>query len=674
MTLEEIQIPKKKIEILNKKGIKNLETLLCTKPRKYLYFDVFQKLELSAELKRLMEENTEVAIIGVLTDVNNVYKNNMSLIKLRVTEKYTQKTLFINLIGQYTKLNYYKSLIGIEVIVGGKLSYSQEYKTFSMFNPEIISGNIKKYNRIIPVYSKYKGISEEYYEQMIETAIKEKGEIDYLPYRLIEKYKLLPFIEAVKAIHYPKTKNDITNGNKRLVFDQILYLANKLQIQNVINKKESPYKINTTAKMKEMLSNLPFELTEGQNNAIATMCTQALKGERISSFVQGDVGTGKTMVAFSMMIAMAENGYQSVLMAPTAILAKQHYLELQSKTEKLGLKAVFLCNELKSAEKKKVLQEIKEHKCDFIVGTHSCVSKTVEYANLALTITDEEHKFGVLQRQALIDKAESGVHNIIMSGTPIPRTLANTLYGNSTTVYTLNLPKNRQPIQTAICTSQKPIFEWMLREINNGHQCYVVCPLIDKSDEDSKMKGISSIEETSIIYENYFEPLGVKCAVVTGKTTKEEQTRIFKEYANNNIQILIATSVIEVGINVPNATVMVITSAERFGLAALHQLRGRVGRGSDKSYCILQKSPNSNGGSNLEILCRQTDGLEIAKEDLKNRGTGNILGTEQSGNNKYIKLMLEYPNMYEKIKVIAEDMCKNSTGRDFIKMYEEIFE
>ena len=673
MKLEELKIPAKKISILEKNGITSVESLLYKEPRKYYYFQKTYPLVLTDELKKLIEEKTPIAILGKCESVCNEYKNGKSLIKIKVTEKETSKNLYVNIIGQFQMFNYYLSLEGFDVIVGGKLGYSPEYRSFSMLNPIIFSGNIKKYNRIIPVYSKYKGISEEYYCELIQKALNEVGELDYVPHSLLKKCKLKSFKEAAKGFYQPSSYEEIRSSKHRKVFDDMLYFTCKLEEQSKINNESTQFVIKKHDITDQVIQELPFILTNGQKTAIYSMINRAMEGKRISSLVQGDVGSGKTIVAFCMMIAITENGFQSVLMAPTTVLAKQHYNELKEKMDKYGFHTVFLSNELKASEKKKVLAEIKSGKANFIVGTHSCVSKSVEYYNLGIAITDEEHKFGVLQRESLLEKAKEGVHNIIMSGTPIPRTLANTLYGNETEVYSMELPANRKPIQTAVCIKNQTVFDWLVKEINKGRQAYVVCPLIDKADEDSKMKGIASIEETYTIYKNYMSKHNIEVAVVTGKTPKQEQTQIIQDFKDNKIQILMATTVIEVGINNPNATVIVITGAERFGLATLHQLRGRVGRGEHKSYCILQKSPESNGGSNLEILCKQTDGLEIAKEDLKNRGTGNILGKEQSGKNKYIELLLEYPRMYEKVREIAHKLCQNHTGKDIIQIYENYY-
>ena len=676
MNLTESSLTKEQITSLSKKNIYTVEELLYTEPLKYLYFDKTYALILTPELQEKIKNRIPVAILGNVKKVDYEFKKKtkLSLTKIRVEEPTSGKLLFINIIGAYKMTEYYKSLIGRPVIVAGRLEYSPEYNAFTMMRPEIFSEDIVKYNRILPRYHKYGHISEDELYTVIEESVKQISDIDYVPSNIIEQYKLFTHKQACIAMHFPRTSAHIRQAKKRKIFDDMLYFNCKLQEQEKLGQIKSPFVIKKTEKVTKLIQDLPFILTTGQRNAIQDMLQKAKAGDRISALVHGDVGSGKTIVAFAMMIAMVENGYQAVLMAPTAVLARQHYLDLKEKAEKFGFKVVLLSNELRVSERKKTLKAIESGEANLIVGTHSCVSKGVIFANLGITITDEEHKFGVVQRENLVQKGASGVHHLTMSGTPIPRTLANTLYGNHTTVYSMELPGNRKPIQTAVCKSDKTILQFAEKEIRKGHQCYVVSPLIEKAADGSAMDGVRSLEQNAKIYTDYFEPKGIKVGVISGKTKKDEQEEIVKGFVNNEIQILMATTVVEVGINVPNATLMVICSAERFGLATLHQLRGRVGRGEHQSYCILQRSARvESTGYNLEVLCNNTDGLEIAKADLKNRGMGNIIGTAQSGFNKYVEEMLTYPNMHEKVKEIAKKMCKTRTGIEFIERYEEFY-
>ncbi len=675
MQLSELGYTGKKEEKLNKKGIYTGDALLYSSPKRYLYFDHVYPLEYQNETYRKIQDKEPIAIIGKVVKVVEEYKSNLnrSLIKIRVEDSLSDNMLFVNFLGFHHMMSYYNSCIEQNVIIGGKLQYNTDFKCFSMLNPDIFSRDIEKYNRIIPVYSKYKGISEEYYEKSIEKGIELLDE-DYLPERFVRSYNLFTRNEAVKFLHYPHSMDSIKRAKQRITFDSLLYFALSLEQKREATLGKSDYRIINKSITEEMISKLPYTLTEGQETAIKDMINTAHRGEKISALIQGDVGSGKTIVAASMMFAIAENGYQAVLMAPTAVLAEQHYETIKELAEDSSFTVKLVTNKIKSAELKGTLADIASGKANLIIGTHSCISKNVTYHNLALVITDEEHKFGVAQREELALKAKEGAHTITMSGTPIPRTLANTLYGDSVKVYSLKPPAERQPIQTAVCNSDKPVFNWIEKEVGMGHQCYVVCPLIEEADEESTIAGRISIEETKTKYEAYFAPKGIRCAVITGKTPKEEQSAVMEAFKNNEIHILIATTVIEVGVNNPNATVMVIQSAEMFGLATLHQLRGRVGRGKLKSYCILQRTPGYEGGSNLDILCRETDGLEIAKEDLKNRGMGNLIGMEQSGKNNFVELMLAYPNMFERIKGIAREMMAGNPYDHMVDTYMTTYE
>lgn len=672
MQLSEIGYTGKKAERLIKKGIYTGDALLYTIPRRFLYFDKTYPLEYTGDTYNRITNKEAIAVKGTVIKVAEEYKAhlNRSLIKIRVQDEASDKLLFVNFLGYHHMKAFLNSCLEKKVIVGGKLEYNKQLGTFSMMNPVVFSPDIDRYQRILPIYSKYKGISEEYYTKSINQGIELLDE-DYLPEKFVRKYGLLSRAEAIRALHHPLTEDAIRRAKQRIVFDSLLYFALSLENKKDAVSGNSAFKVVKTDVLNKLISELPYSLTEGQDIAIKDMINTSHRGDKISALIQGDVGSGKTIVAMSMMFAMAENGYQSVLMAPTTILAKQHYEDFKKMADKYGLRVCLLTNELNRKEKEALLSMIAEGDVEMVIGTHSCIQENVKYHNLALAVTDEEHRFGVVQREELTKKASDGVHTITMSGTPIPRTLANTLYGNNTKVYTLKLPAERKPIQTAICSSDKPVFNWMEKEMAAGHQCYVVCPLIDEAEEDSVIAGISSIEATSKKYIDYFSPKGYRCGVITGKTSKEEQGVIMQEFSEGKTHILIATTVIEVGVNNPNATVIVITGAERFGLATLHQLRGRVGRGKLNSYCILQKTPGFEGGSNLEILCNETDGLAIAKEDLKNRGTGNIIGFEQSGKNEFIDLMLQYPNMYERIKAIAKEMHINKADEEFMRTYEE---
>lgn len=358
---------------------------------------------------------------------------------------------------------------------------------------------------------------------------------------------------------------------------------------------------------------------------------------------------------------MADSGYQSVLMAPTQVLARQHYDSLCKLVEPLGLRAVFLGgSEMKKKERQAALEEIRANKAQLVVGTHAVIGKDVEYSKLALTITDEEHRFGVSQRAALIKKASEGVHSITMSATPIPRSLAQVVYGSSVQLYTIKtMPEGRKPIITGIATSKEKLYRFILEQAAKGLQTYVVCPMIDSNDD---IEGVLSVEEVSAEYRSALGPQGIRIGTLTGRNTREETEQTIGDFKEGNIDVLVATTVIEVGVDVPTATTMVITNAERFGLSSLHQLRGRVGRSKYQSYCVLESLVQTpDGAQRLKAMVETNDGFKIAEEDLKIRGAGDFLGTKQSGDNKYMALMLAHPDKYAHAQQIAISLLDAGT-------------
>ena len=351
-----------------------------------------------------------------------------------------------------------------------------------------------------------------------------------------------------------------------------------------------------------------------------------------------------------MAAAFADSGYQSVIMAPTQVLARQHYDSISSMLAPYGIRTAFLDSSLKKRERDAVLREIANGSAQIIIGTHSCVGKDVVYKDLALAVVDEEHRFGVKQRTAIVEKAAKGVHSITMSATPIPRSLAQVIYGDNIQLHTVrSMPNGRKAVKTRVFRNQTGNMKFVLKEVQAGHQAYVVCPMIENNE---KVPGVKSVDQITKEYREFLEPQGVRIGSLTGKTSKEETSEIINSFKDGKIDVLIATTVIEVGVNVPNATVMIITNAERFGLSSLHQLRGRVGRGDLQSYCVLQSDDESPKGlARLQVLCDTTDGFQIAEADLAQRGAGDLLGTQQSGENKYVDY--ELSTVIGKYKYVA---------------------
>lgn len=656
VTLEELNLNKKIITALNKKNIYTGTDLARTFPRKYLDYREIYSINESV--------GKDCAIAGYVQQISRKEVNKMWMISAQAVDLNTGQLFTVRWYGMSYLWESIQKLPFKNIVFCGKVSYDKTYG-YSMSNPYSYHAYEQYNGRIIPVYPKYKGISEQNLKKLISDAL--KLEKEPLPEEVLQKTKLMRYEEALRMLHYPKSFEEIEAAQRRIIFNDMLYFSLQIKSNGNIQTKESPYIIKTLAKTKQFLDNRPFELTEDQSNCVNTIFDYMREGKRVNALVQGDVGCGKTMIAFSAMFAMAENGFQSCIMAPTAVLASQHYNELSEYAVEHGFKTAYLSSELKAKEKKELLKDIKMGIYDFVVGTHSVISDSVEYFNLGLVVTDEEHRFGVKQRDKLEEKAGNGAHVISMSATPIPRTIADILYGEDKELFTVKtLPKGRKPIQTAINCSDKVIFDFIEKQIKEGRQAYVICPLIE---ENEKREHVLSVEKTLKQYTDYFAPRNIRIAMVNGKMKKADSDAIVMDFKEHKYDILISTTVIEVGVNVPNANVIVINNAELFGLAQMHQLRGRVGRGSHSSYCILRSFEKEN--ERLQIMCRTNDGFEIAKEDLALRGVGDLLGTEQSGNNHYAELIMAMPHLYEHVKKYADWIMRINKTEDILMLYEK---
>ena len=637
MELASIGVKENRIKQFAKRNLTTVEDIQRFFPRKY--YDYRQASELLP-----INANRQTAVVGTLMSVSKKKTNQTLMVKAKVFEPKSEKILNIIWIGHYYLYKIIQFWVKETVIACGELVYNEEYHSFHMKNPVVFDTDIDKNLRIYPVYRKMAGISADYMQNLVELSLGILTD-DPLPEDLIRKYHLLPLSEALMAMHHPGSLEDVEKAKKRFIYEQLTSFALRLELDNREISKGTLYNVKSVQNVERYRESLPYELTDSQKKVFAEMKETAYNGMRINALVQGDVGSGKTVVAVLMMLSMADSGYQSVLMAPTVILASQHYETIAAAAESYGYKAALLSSDLKASERKKLLKGIEAGEYQFIVGTHSVMADDVVYQNLALAVIDEEHKFGVKQRDRIFERSRCGMHKISMSATPIPRTLAETIYGKNTTVYDLELPAARKPVQTAVFNHDQKIYEFIKKKVLDGQQAYVVCPFIEDPDDQFP---VETVEDACAKYKAYFEPLGIPVESVTGALKQAEAEKILGRFRDGEIKILVATSIIEVGVNVPNANIIVINNAERFGLAQLHQLRGRVGRGSAQGYCILKSADREN--PRLSVLCRTTDGREIAKEDMALRGTGNILGTEQSGRNDEITLLLAYPNMYEYCK------------------------
>jgi len=557
-----------------------------------------------------------------------------------------------------------------KVIIAGKLDFDSRYG-YGLNQPEIFEPYREQILRIYPVYRSINGMASSYLEEVMHKALSiDLASSEILPRDILASAGEVSMSVALRNIHMPNTMEEIEQGRSRILFNDLLYFA----IHNELNRNEvsagSQYNIKTRSLLGKIVTSLPFSLTADQSKAVEEMLVNAEDGRRINALVQGDVGCGKTIICILMAAAFADSGYQAAIMAPTQVLAKQHYEAISSMLDPYGIRTAYLDSSFKKKDRDCVLKDIADGTAQIIIGTQSCIGKDVVYKDLALTVVDEEHRFGVKQRTAIIEKASRGVHSITMSATPIPRSLAQVIYGDNIQLHTIrSMPNGRKPVKTRVFRNQTGNMKFVLKEVQAGHQAYVVCPMIENNE---KIPNVKSVEQISKEYEDFLVPLGVKVGSLTGRNSKEEAEEIITRFKEGEIDVLIATSVIEVGVNVPNATVMIITNAERFGLSSLHQLRGRVGRNSLQSYCVLQSEDESPKGlARLQVMCETTDGFQIAEADLSQRGAGDLLGTQQSGDNKYVALMIANPEKYRYTTQIAKELIQR--GRDCCPMMERIY-
>lgn len=483
--------------------------------------------------------------------------------------------------------------------------------------------------RLTPIYSLTEGLTNKQFRLFMHEALQTEAlqtEPEILPPALLAKRKLLGSTQALRGIHFPAGLAELDAAKARLAYEEFLLLATAWGIkrtQTKILEKGYSYEIKRTL-LTPLRQNLGFQFTNSQKHVINEIFRDLQSPRPMNRLLQGDVGSGKTVVALCAMLLAAENGYQAALMAPTEILAEQHFITFEKMLKALGVKTAILTSSTKAAAKRKILKELQNGTIQIIVGTHSLIQEDVKFANLRLAVIDEQHRFGVRQRAQLKEKTAK-LDLLTMTATPIPRTLALAFYGDLEVSTLTELPPGRQPIQTEAAT-EKLAFMRVTDEVAKGRQAYIVYPLIEESEKISAKAVSEEFEKLKTVFPQF------RLAMLHGQMTQEEKEAVMADFASHKTDILIATPVIEVGIDVKNATVMVIENAERFGLASLHQLRGRVGRGEHASYCILvAEHAGSIAKERVDIICRTCDGFKIGERDMQLRGPGEILGTRQSG-------------------------------------------
>lgn len=540
---------------------------------------------------------------------------------------------------------------------------------FQMVNPEFkLSSNQRKISEgeILPIYSTSKELPQNSFRRLVKEAVKSKKQLflENIPDSILKKYKILGREEALTEIHFPKNSKSIEEAKRRFAIEELLVLEMGILQKRfeLDNENHSKYTLEDKKTLvKKYLENLSFSLTKAQKRVITEIYKDLSNGRIVNRLIQGDVGSGKTIVSMILLLYMVENSYQGVLMAPTEILAVQHYLSVKEKFEKLGVRVELLTGSFKGKTKEKLLNDIKEGNVDIVIGTHALIEENVYFKKLGLIIIDEQHRFGVVQRKILRDKGVLA-NLVVMSATPIPRSLALSIYGDLDVSVIDELPPGRKPIKTKWISNDEDsniMYDFIGKKLSQGRQAYFIAPLIEESEK-------LAAKSTEELYEEVSKKLPMyKIGVLHGRMKNSEKDEVMKRFKNRELDILVSTTVIEVGVDVPNATIMVINNSERFGLSALHQLRGRVGRGEYQSYCFLvSKTENATSKARLQIMEETQDGFKIAEEDLKLRKSGEIFGTKQSGFSdlKFTDIVHDIKTI-KLVKEICVDYLKENRGK-----------
>lgn len=611
MELEKLdKIGPKTAKTLNNLGIYNAEDLIRNYPYRFL---IFAKRDINNP--KYYDDFVSDGIVESMPTLN-FFRGKMNRLTFRcnVQNKIVKVVIFNR---AFLKPNI---IIGKEVTIIGK--YDPKKETIVATNIRL--GNLNKVE-IEPVYHLCKGITSKQMNAFIKKALSVVKENNNIPKELISKYNLMSEDEAIRIIHNPKDEKSLKTALKTLKYEEIFtYMKNikLLKKKNEIHK--DVYKKEVSLNMvNDFINSLPFKLTSDQEKIVFKMLDEICGDTLMNRLLQGDVGSGKTIVAFIISYALYTGGYQTSFMAPTEVLARQHYKNACDLFKDTNFKIDLLTGKMTLKEKRKVYEKIEKNEIDMLIGTHALISDKVVWNNLGLVITDEQHRFGVNQRQTLKNKGLN-VEVLMMSATPIPRTYALTIYGDTDTSSIKTKPSGRIPVITKVKKEDeiKDVLEGIYKALKNQNQVYVIAPMIEENDDSNYANVYDLKHKFNLAFKNY------NVEVLHGKMTNEEKEKVMDEYAKGNIDILISTTVIEVGVDVKNATVMVIFDADRFGLSTLHQLRGRVGRNSLQSYCYLISDKDTK---RLKIMEEENDGYKISEADFKLRGQGDLFGSRQSG-------------------------------------------
>ncbi|MBP3831472.1 MAG: ATP-dependent DNA helicase RecG [Clostridia bacterium] len=627
-----------RVKLLNKLNIYTLKDLITYFPRNH------EDRSIAKKIVECIDGETVLIKATALTKITEIRARRLSIYKLVVNDE--SSSCVITWFNQKYLKDKFK--VGETYTFFGKIE--NKGGTFEMKSPVFDEEGVdKNTGKIVPIYPLTSRLSQNVLRKIIESGIDEVyGNLEEsIPDYILQKYRLLGINEAYKNIHFPSSNSDFIRAKNRLVFEELLALQLALfRLKEGQKYDEKGIKFDSNIKMQDVIETLPFTLTNAQKRVLNEIDKDMEKDTAMNRLLQGDVGSGKTVVSIVAAYKAVKSGYQAAIMAPTAILADQHLKNFTKMLEPFGIKCELLVSSVTKKNKELILERLKNGEIDILIGTHALLEDNVVFKNLGLVVTDEQHRFGVKQRATIVAKGNNP-DVIVMSATPIPRTLALILYGDLDISIIDELPPNRKKIETYAVGKdmEERIVAFVKKLIGEGRQAYIVCPLVEDSD-DMDLKSVTALAEkykTEVFSEYRVEYLH-------GKMKSKEKDDIMQRFKNGEIDILISTTVIEVGVDVPNASIMIIENAERFGLAQLHQLRGRVGRGEYKSYCILKNEGHSKVcKERMKVMCQTNDGFVISEKDLELRGSGDFFGTAQHGVPE-----LKIANLFENIRELKE--------------------